>query len=165
MVDCPHVGSTSPAIGAWCLLLMVLMVNTDRRLFFSLLLVLSLNTWREHTTHRTMEDPGIYLYKSRKITLITESISKPRPTPLLHQHKNGRKVTLKGMLDPETPPSCPAGMRTWTWEEPPQLRDRCPNSPHGKERAWRGLLQGLPLRYPRSPWSVCSAWRTWAGGT
>jgi hypothetical protein len=92
--------------------LMVLMVNTDRRLIFSLLLVLSLNTWQEHTTYRTMEDPGVYLYKSRKITLITESISTLRLTPLLHQHKIGRKVTLKGMLDPETPPSCPAGMRT-----------------------------------------------------
>ena len=110
MVDYPHVSSSSPAIGA-CFL-MVLMVNTDRRLFFSLLLVLSLNTWQEHTTYRTMEDPGVYLYKSRKITLITESISTPRLTPLLHQHKIGRKVTLKGMLDPETPPSCPAGMRT-----------------------------------------------------
>ena len=95
MVDYPHVGASAPAIGAWCLLLMVLMVDTDRRLFFSLLLVLSLKTWQEHSTYRTMEDPGVYLYKSRKTTLITESISTPLLTPLLHQHKNGREGNPK----------------------------------------------------------------------
>lgn len=35
---------------------MVLMVNTDRRLFFSLLLVLSLNTWAR--THYSSNDGG-----------------------------------------------------------------------------------------------------------